>query len=181
MGFYFIRSTLPSFILNSNDLTKRGSLHMLLQNVHHQRFPICREAAMIQQGPNVIFIASGYEVDFVLSWHIAQPDLASQITTHKAKKTSYRNYYDLDQYIRHISYSCTSYCNTNSQKQVATYVFPYSFCVHPIWITELQYRMCRILKEYSDRIADKGTCHQYTILPSIKKTEWNAYESNSNR
>ena len=120
---------------------------MLLQNVHHQRFPIYREAAMIQQGPNVIFLASGYEVDFVLSWHIAQPDLASQITTHKAKKTCDGSYYDLDKYIRHISYSCTSYCNTNSQKQVATDVFPYSLCVHPIRIAEPQYRMCRILEE----------------------------------
>ena len=120
-------------------------------------------------------------VDLLLSWHIAQPDLASQITTHKAKKACDGSYYDLDKYIRHISYNCTSYCNTDSQKQVATYVFPYSFCVHPIWITEPQYRMCRILEEYSYRIADKGTCHQYTILPSIKETEWNTYERNSNR
>ena len=42
-----------------------------------------------------IFMSESLIVDLLFSWHIVKPDLASQITAHKAKKTSNRNNYDL--------------------------------------------------------------------------------------
>ena len=42
---------------------------------------------------------SSNDVDLLFPWHIVKPDLASQITTHKAKKACDGSYYDLDKYI----------------------------------------------------------------------------------